>query len=158
MSSTSSRLAEIVDQTAAIAAGIAGVSAVWGVGSGLVSDPLRPGLMIEPAQASPVGEMVHVSDLPDTGRIDYAAMTGVVEVTWVIPMRLFLPRNDLANFRRRSAPMYAAYISAFAAHQSLGGLARNLGQLTFATLSNDDWAWIEMKLTVVERLNLATGA
>lgn len=160
MSNLTSRLTEIVDQTAAIAAGIAGVTSVRGIGSGLVADPLRPGQMIAPAEASPDADMVHWSDLPESGRIDYQAMGGTTEATWIIPMRLWLPANDLANFRRRAGPMYALYLSAFALHQSIGGIARNIGTLTFATLTNPDkgLAWIDMKLMVVERLNLATAA
>ncbi len=62
------------------------------------------------------------------------------------------------NLRRIAAPFLSAYITRFAGFVTLAGAAQRWSTLEFATLVNDQVAWIDMKLTVAERLHLPTAA
>lgn len=145
----SSRIAEIVDYTAQVAGRIAGVTAVFGVGTGLVGDPRRPGQTIAAAPDAPTSAFTHWSDLPDSTAIERLSQTSD-EYTWDLPMRLWLPRADMANMRRLAVPFYASYTQAFMADPTLGGLCLVTGRMTLRTGDDDVWAWIDVNLEVTE--------
>lgn len=157
MSSPNTRIAEIVDQTASIAGGVEGVRLTFGAGSGLVDDPLHPGRFIEPAPPNPTEPFTHVSDLPSQGNLPLG-MVGTSILTWTIPMRFFVQTDDLAEVRGQLIQMYPRYIAAFAASVLLRQTARRWSALSYRLGHDDQWAWLEMALTVEERLNLATQA
>jgi len=146
----STKIATIVDYTAQVAAGISGVTAVFGCGQGSIGDPLNPGQTIQPAPDAPTGLWTHWSELPDSADIEYVAQDGTAEYRWQVPMVLWLPRVDLANMRRLGLPFYQAYASAFGADPTLGGLCLVAPRLHYRFDSNDRWAWLDMTLEVTE--------
>jgi hypothetical protein len=157
VSSPNTRIAEIVDQTAAIAGTIEGVRLTFGAGTGLVDDPLHPGRTIEPAPPNPTEPFTHVSDLPSSGSLPLG-MVGTSILTWHIPMRFFVQAEDLAEVRMQLVAMYPRYLAALADHVLLNETARRWSTLSYRLGHDPDWAWLEMDLTVEERLNLATKA
>lgn len=157
MSSTASRIDEIVDRSAAVAAGITGIVAVWGCGSGLVTDPnLTPGT-IRPFGSNPPSEFHHVSAMPDAPTLVWEGVGSVV-VTWRLPMRLYLRTADLATLRRTVAPFYGRYLTAFAGHLTLSGTCEGATISSFLLAGDADWAWLDIELSVRERLNLPMAA
>lgn len=160
MSTTVSRIPEIVDATARIALlEIPAIRSAFGAGSGLVADPRAEGRTIAAAPANPTEALQHWSDLPESGNLPLNAMQGTHVVTWTVPMRLFVARGaGLDEARRALAPFMPAYIGAFARHVTLEGTARRWFGMTFRLASDDDWVWLETRIQVDERLLLATEA
>lgn len=159
MSTSVSRLPEIIDATARIALlEIPTIRSARGAGSGLIVDP-RTGNPIEAAPSNPTEDFQHWSDLPEAGDLPLNAMQGTHVVTWTVPMKLFVGKGrGLAEARRALAPFMPAYIGAFAKHVTLEGTARRWFGMTFRIAADDTWAWLEIRLRVDERLNLATEA
>ncbi len=89
-----SNIATIVDYTAAMAARIPGIQAVAASGQGVVDDPLRPGQKIRTAPAVPASPYTHWSEVPGAPKIMWVSQNSTVELTWTIPMRLWLPKTD----------------------------------------------------------------
>jgi hypothetical protein len=148
----SSNIATIVDYTAQVAAGIPGITAVFGCGQGNIGDPLNPGQTIQPAPDAPTGVYTHWSDLPDATGIEFISQDGTAQYTWQIPMVLWLPRVDLANMRRLALPFYQAYASAFTSNPTLGGLCLVSPRLQFRLDSDTKWAWLDITLEVIEEV------
>lgn len=157
-----SRIAEIVDASAAVAArvqglplrdgGTVGVTAVFGAGGSGIGDPLRPGSPIAPAPDEPMQAYSHFSDLPDAPTVDWLDQEADLELTWSVPMRLWLPRSSLPVARQTGIPFYAAYLSAFAADRTLGGLC-DAARITAIAINGDDkWNWVEFTLEAIERV------
>ncbi len=157
-----SRLPEIMDQAAAIAGGVAGITSVWAAGSGLVDDPLRAGQKIV---ASPVDNvepgschvLAPVAMAPEGGGLGMAGMT---VVRWTLPIRVYFSRNDLANAIRLSTPFYVSFYTAFAAHITLNGTCRDAYLTGGKTVGDEKNTWIavEWVLTASERLTLVQTA
>jgi hypothetical protein len=160
-----SRIAQIIDQSAATAASVSGVVAIWGVGSGLVVDPILTAaqgstVYVRAGLPAVVTAGTHVSDLPPAPRITYRGQSAA-ELEWAIPMRVYLAPNDEQTARRLAAAFYAPYIAAFAAHTTLTGTV-NSALITAWRLFRDsgwtktgvEWFGLEMTLTAIERLNL----
>lgn len=159
MSSPNTRLAEIIDQTAAIAATIPGIRAAYGVGTGLVADPLRPGQKIRPAHANTIEPFAHVSSpwLGGSGELDMDTMAGTTPVVHSVSMRLYLDRSEVAIVSSRAADFPALYTAAFAGALNLHGTAQRWSRLTWQYGGDEDGTWIDWTLTVNERLALATS-
>ena len=148
----SSQIAEIVDQTAAIAASLPGMKSVRGVGSGLVIDPLNPSQFILPAPGSPTGTFEHWSDLPDATSVTYDTQDPLLLYLWDIPMRLWLPRGDLAEMRRVVMPFIQGYPAAMLADPRIGQLCLGINRFRFSTGSDDKFAWLDLNLEVMEEV------
>ena len=148
----SSAIAEIVDQTAAVAALLPGMKSVRGVGSGLVIDPLNPGQFILAAPGSPTGTFEHWSDLPDATSVTYETQDGTLLYLWDLPMRLWLPRTDLTEMRRVAIPFIQAYPAAMLADRTLGQLCTGISRFRFSTGSDDKFAWLDLNLELVEEV------
>lgn len=158
MSSANTRIAEIVDQTAAIAAGVAGVRVVFGCGSGLVNDPLRMGEKIAAGFGDPGEPFTHVSDLPTSSSMALG-MYGEDILTSIVPMRLFIDIGPGIDVVRSSLiAMYPLYLAALALTLTLNGTCQRWSTLTYRLGHNEQWAWLEMALTVHERLVLTKHA
>lgn len=145
-----SAIARIVDYTAQVAAGLPGVTAVFGVGEGTIGDPLRPGQTIQAAPDAPTAPMTHWSDLPKTTRLDRVTQDGMVEYIWDLPMRFWLGRADLANMRRTALPLYDGYLHAFMADPTLGGHCLLATPNRFELGDDEVWAWLDVNLEVTE--------
>jgi hypothetical protein len=143
----------IVDYTAGVAGRIAGVAATFGAGLGEIEDPLRPGYPVAAAPSEPSVPFSHWSDCPGAPPIKWVSQNATVELTWTIPMRLWLGRADLAEARRMALPFYDKYIAAFVGDRTLGGLVLSLEISRLAIGGSADWAWLDVGLTVVERVN-----
>lgn len=150
-----SRIAEIVDKTAAVAGGIAGVRAVFGSGQGATDDPLRPGRKIDPApSADRVGDLSHISFLPDAPGIEPIDQDGGIEIVWRIPMQLTLGRTELAKARAVALPFYADYIAAFWGDRTLGGLCAMSRIVLFDIANEGQDRWLQVDLEVREEVGL----
>lgn len=140
---------EIVDYSAAVAAAVSGVVAVFGAGLGEVADPLRPGKTVQAAPSTDqLPELAHVSFLPDAPGVTPFDQDGGYEVLWRIPMRLVLPRSELSRARAVALPFYGRYIDAFWADRRLGGscaLAR-ISRFELATDGTDRWLGIDLEV------------
>jgi len=153
-----SRLPELVDGTAAIAAAyVPGIKSVAGVGSGKVTIPdggVMAGQLVPAYLGRPSESYQHVSNLP-AGDVQYRSGT-VTEILWDFPFRLFFDLKDEAEFRRRSIDLYFGYIAAFSQHLSiLGAIASGaIEKVRFTTGADANWGWIEGHIPLVERLNL----
>ena len=131
----SSQIAAMVDYSAYLAAsqvqnvtnpltgGIVGVRSVYGAGQNLYPDPLRAGSMIAPAIETITEPYTHVSDIPDAPSIVTWTQDLLVELEWVIPMRLYVPRAPLEVLRATLLPFYDVYLRTFFRDSRLGGLA-----------------------------------
>jgi len=152
----SSNIATIIDYTAAMAAGIPGMQAVAASGQGVVDDPLRPGQKIATAPAAPSTPFTHWSEVPGAPAVMWVSQSGTVELTWTIPMRLWLPKTD-EDARRTAMPFYDHYLRAFVSDPFLGAYPDNLAlrsELTGFSIGGDkDWSWLDVRLVVVERVN-----
>lgn len=155
----SSDIYQIVDYTAAIAAGIEGVKMVFGTGTGNIDDPLRPGYKIATAPSDPAAAFCHWSDVPNAPNVEPIEQTGIVEVEWHVPMRLWLPKTDEVA-RRAAMPFYDRYLRAFTQDRFLGARPNNLATRTEISLfrigGDKDWSWLDVGLLVVERVNYAS--
>lgn len=156
----SSSIAAIVDYTATVAARIqgvplpngepGGVRSVYGAGQGLYPDPLRPGQMIQPAPERPLEPFSHISDLPGAPSPKALTQSGTVQFEWIVPMRLYVARTDLGLVRQTLLPFYDAYEAAFWPDRRLGGLCSLAYIKSFTRASDEDWAWLDMELSVTE--------
>jgi hypothetical protein len=159
----SSQIAAIVDYSAMLAGGIqgvrfpngttGGVRSTYGAGQGLYTDPLRPGQTIAPAPEAPLEAYMHVSDLPDAPTVTPITQDGTVELTWMVPMRLYVPRGDIRTLRATLLPFYGAYLAAFIPQWTLGGLAILSYIASFKVEADDDWGWLAMELRVIEQVS-----
>jgi hypothetical protein len=152
-----SRLPEIVDATAALAAAfVPGVRSVAGAGTELVTIPaggVMAGQLVPAFLGKPTESWQHVSNLP-AATASFRSAT-VTEVEWDIPQRLYVQRVDEAELRRRLMPMYFAYLKAYSQHiQLFGLLAGAVARIRLSIEADADWAWLEIHLPLVERLNL----
>ena len=131
---------------------VVGVRSVYGSGQNLYADPLRPGQMIQPAPDKPIEAFTHVSDLP---QIDPRPQTqsGTFERLWILPMRFYVPRGDLATVRQTLLPFYDGYDAAFATDRTLGGLCLLAYIKSFTRDADPDWAWLAMDLSVLEEVS-----
>ena len=155
-----SQVNQIVDYSASLAAGIPGIKAVFGSGSSGINDPLRPGQPIRSAIENPAQEFEHWSELPNAPIVVNVTQSGTVELTWTIPMRLWLQRADLAHMRKVALPFYNGYLAAFVNDQTLGGLAliSNIGQFAIGedgppAPGQTSWGWLDVHLQVTEMVN-----
>lgn len=153
---TESRIAYIVDYTAAVAAGIEGVKAVSGAGTKLVEDPLRPGQYVASNGPNAVAQYTHWSEVPGAPDVDWVSQSGTVELTWMIPMRLWLPKSD-EEARRTVMPFYDRYLRAFVRDPFLGAPPDGLvlrSQIKMMKIGGDDnWSWLDVMYLCVERVN-----
>jgi hypothetical protein len=155
----SSAIAAVVDYTAALAAGIAGVAlpngstvgvrSVYGAGQGVILDPLRPGAFVQPVPDAPTEPFVHWSRLPDAPTIEWVSMQSV-ELTWTVPMRLWLPRSDSATAAQTALPFYDAYLARFTPDYTLGGMVLRSSIKSMKPDTDESWFWLDVELEVVE--------
>lgn len=154
----SSDINVIIDYTASIAASVPGVKAVAGSGSGNVDDPLRPGHKIVTAEANPVTPFLHWSEVPGAPPVEWVSQNGTVEISWHVPMRLWLPHSS-SEARRLALPFYDGYLRAFTRDPFLGDrtiqadLALRTAIVKFAIGGDANWSWLDVGLLVVERVN-----
>lgn len=149
----SSNIVRIVDYTAVVAAGIDGVKSVAASGQGDYEDPLRVGSSVAAAPSNPTSAFSHWSDVPDAPPVEWVSQSGTVELAWKVPMRLWLPKGDLAEVRRQVLPFYDRYLRAFVRDRTLGGLVLRADIMRFAIGGNDSWSWLDVGLTAIERVN-----
>lgn len=147
-----SNIATIVDYTAAVAAGIAGVKAVAAAGLGEVDDPLRPGQKIASSGSNPTGPYTHWSEVPGAPPVEWVTQSGTVQLLWTIPMRLWLPGSD-EEARRTALPFYDGYLRAFVMDRLLGGLALRTEVARFAIGGDASWSWLDVGIRVWEQVN-----
>jgi hypothetical protein len=154
-----SNIARIVDYTAQRAAlvqglsiengSIVGVRSVYGAGQGLYADPLRPGAMIQPCPEKPSEPLQHWSKLPDAPTIEWVSQTSA-ELTWTIPMTLWISPADAATAAQVALPFYNGYLAAFATDPALGGLCLVSTVKSFKPGGDSDWFWLDVELEVTE--------
>lgn len=149
---SSSQIERIVDYTAMVAGGIEGVKAVAASGQGHYEDPLRAGQMIASAAANPAAAFTHWTELPGAPPLEWVSQSGTVEMKWMVPLRLWLPKGEEAA-RRFALPFYDRYLRAFVLDRLLGGLALRTEISRFHIGGDADWSWLDVGLMVVERVN-----
>ncbi len=157
----SSNIVRIVDYSAHVAGRIqnvpmadgslGGVRSTYGAGQNVYADPLRPGQNIQPAPERPLEAFTHMSELPDAPTVTPVTQDGVVQFDWIVPMRLYVPRGDLANVRQTLLPFYGAYAAAFSSDWTLGGLCLLAFVKSFTRGADADWAWLDVELSVTEQ-------
>jgi len=147
-----SNIGQIIDYTASLAGRIEGVKSVAGSGSGLVDDPIRVGRKIDVCGFTPVTAYAHWSDVPGAPPIEWVSQSGTVELTWTIPMRLWLPK-DAGEARRVGLPFYDRYLQAFIRDFRLGDLVLRSSLATFEIGGDKDWSWLNVGLVAVERVS-----
>jgi hypothetical protein len=153
----STSIGSIVDYTAWRAAtSVTGLAAVYAAGASGLLDPLRPTQLIRPAAENPAQELEHWSEVAQLTTNDWTTQDAQ-EKTWLIPMRLWLGRADLARMRKIAQPFFALYDDAFASDPTLGGWAlvshivrMELGEDPPATPGQTRWGWLEIHLEVTE--------
>jgi hypothetical protein len=148
------RIADIVDASAAVARTITGIAWAFGVGNGTVLDPYT-GNQIQPPQGDPE-PFTHVSELPRSpAGITWLSAT-VTEITWLVPMFLYVRMADYPTLLRTFAPFYGRYLGTFSQDMQLLGTA-NDARITGFTVGGgpDDGKppFLGMTLTVRERLD-----
>lgn len=158
-----SRIAAIVDYTAVVAARVqgvplangevGGVRSVFGAGLGIYADPLRPGQTIQPAPAIPLEAFSHQTDLPGAPAPTPLTQDGVVQLEWEVPMRLYVPVTDFALVRQTLLPFYDAYYGAFWRDRTLAGLCLLAYIKSFNRGQENDWAYLDMPLYVLEEVS-----
>ncbi len=150
-----SKIDQIVDASAYVASLVTGVKTVWGVDSGWVG-PGSYRVLAFPGE--PAEDYTHVSDMPGAPSVRWISAT-VTELTWAIPMALYIGTNDLAEARRRLAPFYGRYLTAFSQHTQLISIV-NSALITAFQITQEVATWVALKmtLTAIERLNLQTAA
>ncbi len=163
-----SHIDEIVDQAAATAAGVAGVVAIWGVGSGLVVDPIltaqegstvyvRPGLPTNVVTGTLVASVTRC-------RLTHRSATASI-LEWEIALRHYIAANDAPTAHRLAVPLFVRYTTAFGANTMLGASVNSALLEQFQFFEDVGWekqgiSWygIEMTLTAIERLDLELQA
>ncbi len=153
-------IAAIVDYTAArVGSEVEGLAAVFGIGASETEDPLRSGETIRPIPNAPTQEFEHWSEVAALTASEWFTQDGPLQLTWVIPMRLWFGRADLAHLRLISLPFFPAYIQAFQTDPTLGGTGKILdAQILRMQLGSDPprqpgearWGWLDIALQVVE--------
>jgi hypothetical protein len=155
-----SNIALTIDMTAIVAARVQGVAmpngeivgvrSIYGSGNSGYADPLRSGQAVQPAKEKPLEPLCHISEIPDAPTVVPLTQDGVVQFEWSIPMRLYVPRGDLATVRQTLLPFYDAYMAAFWADHTLGGLCNLAYIRSFKPDGDDSWCWLDMDLYVQE--------
>lgn len=157
-----SNIAAIIEYSAVVVGrDVEGVAAIYANGLGTYTDPLT-GQPVPAAPETPTQEYEHWSDLPaaPTGWVPFS-QDGDIQVTWDVPMRLYLLTTDYQELRKKAMPFYDRYLGAFVRDRDLGGLA-NLNVLgTSFVLGMDPpmdpsktrWAWLEIHLAVSEQVS-----
>ena len=148
-----SRLAEIIDYTAAKAATIPGIAAVAGMGTELYADPLRPGQTIAAATEWPAIPFTHQSVEPSAPEVLPFSQDGDIVVVWTIPMRLWFSKATVDQIRRAALPFYDLYLGAFGTDFQLGGLCHMSRISRFGLGQGGNWCWLAVDLKVTEHLN-----
>lgn len=148
-----SRIADIVDASAAVARQITGIAWAFGVGAGTVLDPYT-GQPIAAPQGDPE-PFTHVSEMPRAPVIAWLSAT-VTEVTWAVPMFLYVRMADYPTLLRTLVPFYGAYLGAFSQDMQLMGTANDARITAFAIGGGPDDGkppYLAITLTVRERLD-----
>lgn len=145
-----SNIAIVADYVAALAAGISGVKAVYGTGTGSINDPLRPGKKVQAAGSDPVEPFEHWTEVPAAPTIKWMTQSGLVELTWTIMSRLWLSREPVSELRRAALPFYDGYLGAFVRDFQLGGYVQRSELQGLSIGTDDDWAWLEVRLAAYE--------
>lgn len=148
----SSKIAQIIDYTAGVAGLIEGVKSTFGTGQGVVADPLRAGQFIAAAGSNPSAAYAHWSDAPGAPPLTWVNQEGTTELSWTIPMRLWLPKSD-EEARRMAMPFYDRYLRAFVKERLLGGMVMKSEITRFRIGGDKDWSWLDIGLLAVERIN-----
>lgn len=147
---------QIVDYTAVLAATeIEGLVAVAAIGTYGYDDPLRAGHKIATAQEKPGSAMTHWSEAPGAPPVKRVSQDGWVEIDWTIPMRLWLPKQTEAA-RRAAIPFYSRYLEAFYNDPRLSNLVLRSEITRFEIGGDQDWSWLNIGLTAVERVQFGT--
>lgn len=159
----SSSILTTVDYSAALAGRVQGITwsngtkggvrSVFGAGTGTVGDPLRPGQTIQPIPENPSEPYTHWSDLPDAPTIIPLSQSGLVQLEWTVPMRLFVPRGDVRTARQTLMPFYDGYLAQFVRDPTLGGRCLIAYIRGFKPDGDDDWLWLDMELHVEEEVH-----
>lgn len=154
-----SRVQTIVDYTAALAASVQGVTmpngsvvgvrSVFGAGQGVIGDPLRPGNTIQATPERPQEPFQHVSRLPDAPNLEWISQQSV-ELTWTIPMTLYIQRGDAATAVQAALPFYDPYLAAFAHDPTLGGNVLIAQIKSFKPGTDEAWYWLDIEVEVTE--------
>lgn len=148
-----SRIVDIVDASAAVARGITGIVGAFGLGGGTVLDPYTG----QPIRA-PYGNVepfTHVSEIPPAPAVAWISAT-VTEVTWQVPMFLYVAVADYQTLLQVVSPFYARYLGAFSQNTQLLGTANDAVISRFAVGGGPEDKrppYLAMTLTVKERLN-----
>lgn len=148
-----SKIDQIVDASAYVASLISGIKAVYGCGSGATFG--TPAAAINAFAGDPREPFVHFSELPGAPSVRHLSRT-VTEVTWSIPMYLFLAAGDPDSARVEAAPFYAKYLTTFSQHTQLEGTVNSalITGFALAKVLEGTWYAIQMTLTAIERLDL----
>ena len=153
---STSQVDYIIDYVAATVGKIEGIAAVFGAGQGVVDDPLRPGQKIEAAPSNPTVSLSAWVEAPNAPAVAYVSQWPItVELTWRFPIRLWFARGDLAAVRRQSLPFYDKFLSIFILDRLLGGAALRTELSMFQVGGDKNWSWLDVGLTVVERVTYA---
>ena len=132
---------------------IVGVRSIYGSGNSHYADPLRPGMEVQPAPEKPTELFCHFSEIPDAPKVGPLTQDSTVEFEWAIPMRLYVPRGNLATVKQTLLPFYDAYMAAFWADRTLGGLCNLAYIRSFKPDGDDSWCWLDMDLYVQENVD-----
>lgn len=151
-------ITQMIDYSASVAARVqgvllpdgtpVGVRAVHGSGNAGIANPLLPGHLIDAAPEKPREQFCHVSEIPDAPSVIPVTMDGLAMLEWSIPMRLYVPRGNLATVRQTLLPFYEPYWDTFWADHTLGGLCNLAYIRSFKPDGDDDWCWLDMDLYV----------
>lgn len=165
-----SNIVRMVDYTAVVAARVQGVTlpngeivgvrSIYGSGNGGYVDPLRQGVdangnpfLVQPTPEKPLEQFCHISTIPDAPTVVPLTQDLAVTFEWSIPMRLYVPRNDLATVSQTLLPFYDAYMGTFYADHTLNGMANLAYIRSFKPDGDDDWCWLDMDLYVLENVD-----
>ena len=160
-----SRIDEIVDAIADLGGGLGTspftVSAVFGAGSGLVADHLRPGQKVQPGYpGAPVPAPYSWFVMPpNSAGWAYGDATSA-QITWTIEGRLFIPSNDLANAVRILTgfvnPFAKAFTSTSSGSPTLADTCaeQHITGTAFAKDDNVGATWLAVRMSVQEIVNL----
>jgi hypothetical protein len=149
-----SLIADITDYTAQRAATIPGISAVAAMGYETYTDLLRPTETIDAATEWPAEPFTHQTLEPSAPVVDYITQEGDVQITWTVPMRLWLNKAPVDQVRRVALPFYNLYLACFVPDPRLGGLCvwSFISRFNLANAPRADWAWLEVDLSVTEQI------
>lgn len=163
---THTRIGEIVDAVAARPAGLTDgtntIARVFGMGSGLVDDPLRPGEKIQAGIPGVTGIAPfdwYVIPPITTALNLYGA--GHTQIDWLVEGRLYVPRADPAPFQAAYSALGASFVdlvmTSFVAladdSPQLGGVCQNQLFQGVKWGFDANWLWLAAQLAVTEILN-----